>query len=794
MKERTLKTLEYHKIVEQLAGKAISSMGKDIAGSLKPSTDLDEIRLMQQETSEASGFIVRKGSLPLGGITDIRHSLQRVETGGALNIEELLQIGDFCYVCRKVITYSTDNRKTESFPILDSLFDSVSPFGALEKEINRCIINNQELSDDASPKLYEIRRSIKTSNDRIREQLNSIIHSQAYKNMLQDNIITIRSGRYCVPIKLEYRQSFPGMVHDQSSTGATVFMEPMSVVQLNNKIKTLHTDEENEIEKILRELSYLVAEQAHLLAANLDILIKLDFIFAKGELSLEMKASKPNFNRDGYIDIKKGRHPLLDQAKVVPIDIYLGKSFSILLITGPNTGGKTVALKTLGLLALMGQAGLHIPAFDNSDLALYTEIFADIGDEQSIEQSLSTFSAHMSNIVKILEEASLCQGNSLVLLDELGAGTDPTEGAALAMSILQFLYQNKIHTAVTTHYSELKVYALSTEGVENASCEFDVETLRPTYRLLIGVPGKSNAFAISKKLGLPDDIINNAKEFLSHEDQQFEDVITDLEINKKSVEIEKERASRYRQEAAALKTELEKQREKLNKQRDKVLLAAKEEALKITWEAKDEADRILKEMQKQMKEGGSQRELEESRRKVGDMVSKIDEELDGLAKKDRPPKKVPKNLKKGDGVFVHSMHMTGVVSELPDRDGYVTIQAGIMKLKVKLEDLSLNEKEEQIKVNAQNYSARVKSVKSQSITPEVDLRGQMVEEGLEKTDKYLDDAYLAGLKQVTIIHGKGTGALRSAVQNHLKGHPHVKSQRPGSFGEGDLGVTIVELN
>ena len=794
MKERTLKTLEYHKIIEQLAGKAISSMGKDIAGSLKPSTDLDEIRLMQQETSEASGFIVRKGSLPLGGITDIRHSLQRVETGGALNIEELLQIGDFCYVCRKVITYSTDNRKTESFPILDSLFDSVSPFGALEKEINRCIINNQELSDDASPKLYEIRRSIKTSNDRIREQLNSIIHSQAYKNMLQDNIITIRSGRYCVPIKLEYRQSFPGMVHDQSSTGATVFMEPMAVVQLNNKIKTLHTDEENEIEKILRELSYLVAEQAHLLAANLDILIKLDFIFAKGELSLEMKASKPNFNRDGYIDIKKGRHPLLDQAKVVPIDIYLGKSFSILLITGPNTGGKTVALKTLGLLALMGQAGLHIPAFDNSDLALYTEIFADIGDEQSIEQSLSTFSAHMSNIVKILEEASLCQGNSLVLLDELGAGTDPTEGAALAMSILQFLYQNKIHTAVTTHYSELKVYALSTEGVENASCEFDVETLRPTYRLLIGVPGKSNAFAISKKLGLPDDIINNAKEFLSHEDQRFEDVITDLEINKKSVEIEKERASRYRQEAAALKTELEKQREKLNKQRDKVLLAAKEEALKITWEAKDEADRILKEMQKQMKEGGSQRELEESRRKVGDMVSKIDEELDGLAKKDRPPKKVPKNLKKGDGVFVHSMHMTGVVSELPDRDGYVTIQAGIMKLKVKLEDLSLNEKEELIKVNAQNYSARVKSVKSQSITPEVDLRGQMVEEGLEKTDKYLDDAYLAGLKQVTIIHGKGTGALRSAVQNHLKGHPHVKSQRPGSFGEGDLGVTIVELN
>jgi len=794
LKERTLKTLEYHKIIEQLAGKAISSMGKDIAGSLKPSTDLDEIRLMQQETSEASGFIVRKGSLPLGGITDIRHSLQRVETGGALNIEELLQIGDFCYVCRKVITYSTDNRKTESFPILDSLFDSVSPFGALEKEINRCIINNQELSDDASPKLYEIRRSIKTSNDRIREQLNSIIHSQAYKNMLQDNIITIRSGRYCVPIKLEYRQSFPGMVHDQSSTGATVFMEPMSVVQLNNKIKTLHTDEENEIEKILRELSYLVAEQAHLLAANLDILIKLDFIFAKGELSLEMKASKPNFNLDGYINIKKGRHPLLDQAKVVPIDIYLGKSFSILLITGPNTGGKTVALKTLGLLALMGQAGLHIPAFDNSDLALYTEIFADIGDEQSIEQSLSTFSAHMSNIVKILEEASLCQGNSLVLLDELGAGTDPTEGAALAMSILQFLYQNKIHTAVTTHYSELKVYALSTEGVENASCEFDVETLRPTYRLLIGVPGKSNAFAISKKLGLPDDIINNAKEFLSHEDQRFEDVITDLEINKKSVEIEKERASRYRQEAAALKTELEKQREKLNKQRDKVLLAAKEEALKITWEAKDEADRILKEMQKQMKEGGSQRELEESRRKVGDMVSKIDEELDGLAKKDRPPKKVPKNLKKGDGVFVHSMHMTGVVSELSDRDGYVTIQAGIMKLKVKLEDLSLNEKEELIKVNAQNYSARVKSVKSQSITPEVDLRGQMVEEGLEKTDKYLDDAYLAGLKQVTIIHGKGTGALRSAVQNHLKGHPHVKSQRPGSFGEGDLGVTIVELN
>lgn len=795
MNEKNLTTLEYIKVINRLSSKAISAMGKELAADLKPCSDLDEINLMQRETTEAAGFIVRKGPLPLGGLKDLRASLQRVDVGGSLSIDELLQVGDFCYVCRKVLTYARHEGKNDSFPLLDPMFSALIPMSGLEKEISRCIVNQQEVADDASAKLYDIRRGIKISGDRIKEQLNSIIHSQAYKSMIQDSVVTIRSGRYCVPVKQEYRSSFPGMIHDQSSTGATVFIEPMSVVQLNNKIRELHIEEKNEVDKILRELSYLVAEQSQQIASNLSLLTRLDFIFAKGELSLVMKASSPVFNREGRINIKKGRHPLLDQNTVVPIDIYLGDDFHVLLITGPNTGGKTVALKTLGLFSLMGQAGLHIPAFDNSELAVFDRIFADIGDEQSIEQSLSTFSAHMSNIVRILEEINDTSNgtSSLVLLDELGAGTDPTEGAALAMSILQFLHRRKIRTAVTTHYSELKVYALSTENVENASCEFDVETLRPTYRLLIGVPGKSNAFAISKKLGLPDDIIHEAGEFLSHEDKRFEDIITDLEISKKAVEVEQERAAVFRREAESLKEEFERQKQKLTAQRDKILLSAKEEARAVMTRAKEEADSLLKEMHKQMKENAGQKDMEASRQKIGEKLSRLDEELSASRTREQKLRPAPKNLRKGDGVWIHSMNMTGIVTEPPDTAGQVMIQAGIMKIKVPIKDLSLNEKEEKITVQSKPYSTIVKAGKSRVISPEIDLRGLMVTEGLEKADKYLDDAYLSGLKQVMLIHGKGTGALRKAIQSHLKDHPHVKSHRPGAFGEGDLGVTVVEL-
>ncbi len=791
MNEKVLRTLEYHKIIDKLAGFAISPMGKEKAASLVPMTDMSDIATAQKETTQAAAMSLKRGNLPLGGLREIRPQIRRASMGGILSIEELMNVGEFLYVCRKVKNYAKSENKNETYEGIDEYFELLQTIPKLEAEINRCIISEVEISDDASLTLRAVRRDIKTANDRVREQLNSIINSSAYRTMLQDPVITIRNDRYCVPVKSEYRSSFQGMVHDQSNTGSTLFIEPMSVVQLNNKIKELQGKEKEEIEKILADLSAGVSENAAQIEANLELLTHLDFIFAKASLSLSMEASQPMFNLMGYINIRRARHPLLDKKSVVPIDIYIGKDFTTLLITGPNTGGKTVALKTLGLFTLMGQAGLHIPAFDNSQLAIFDEVFADIGDEQSIEQSLSTFSAHMSNIVKILDAVT---DNSLVLFDELGAGTDPIEGAALAMAIIQYLRQRKIRTAVTTHYSELKVYALSTDGVENASCEFDVDSLRPTYRLLIGIPGKSNAFAISKRLGLQDFIIDSAKEFISHEDARFEDVITDLEISKKTVIHEQERAEQYRKEAERLKKEVESQKDKTRQQKEKIIMEAKEEARLILQRSKEDADRIIKELNRQAKEKTSQSKLNETRAQLKSKLSDMEEEILKSSSRKKTNTKIPKNLKAGDSVYVISFDQNGTAITAPDSNNEVMVQMGIMKVKVPLRELMLNETPVKKTENKPQYhTSNVKKGKSQYINAEIDIRGQLVDEGIGNLDKYLDDAYLSGLKQIMIIHGKGTGALRSAVQNYLRNHPHVKSYRPGVYGEGEMGVTVVEL-
>ena len=791
MNDKALKTLEYTKIRERLTAQALSPMGKEKCSALVPLDNISEIVREQKETTEAVNMALKKGRLPLGGIKDIRSHLERAEAGGVLAIDELMAVGEFLYVCRKVKNYSKQENKADTFPVLEDYFAIVKTINNVENEINRCILNEQEISDDASSGLRTVRREIRNANGSIRDKLNSIIYSAAYKTMLQDAVITIRNDRYCVPVRAEYQSSFPGMVHDRSNTGSTVFMEPTAVIQLNNKIKELQAKEKEEIEKILAELTSLVAENVDVMEANMNVIAHLDFVFAKAELSLKMNGSEPKFNNDGIIDIRKGRHPLLDEKAVVPIDINIGRDFSTLLITGPNTGGKTVALKTLGLFTLMGQAGLHIPAFDSSQLAVFDEVFADIGDEQSIEQSLSTFSAHMTNIVKILENVT---PNSLVLFDELGAGTDPTEGAALAMAIIQHLHEMRVRTAVTTHYSELKVYALSTDGVENACCEFNVETLRPTYKLLIGIPGKSNAFAISKKLGLPDFVIDSAKEFISSENVKFEDVITDLEISKKSVIYEQERAEQYRKEAERLKNEVEAQRTKINEQKEKILSDARAEARMVYQQAKEESDRIIKEINKAAREKAGQNKLNEKRSELKGKVSAMDELIEKSRKKKVAAVKPIKDLKQGDDVYVVSFDRTGTAMSAPDSNGDVMVQCGNMKIKVPLAELTYYEAKKEPKTNSsRNISSKVRAGKSQFIASEIDCRGQNVEEGLGNIDKYLDDAYLAGLKTVTIIHGKGTGVLRAAVQKYLRTNPHVKSYRPGTFGEGEMGVTVVEL-
>lgn len=791
MNQKAQRVLEYDKIIQMLMDLAGSEAGKERAKKLSPATDLSLIHKSQEETSEALTTILKLGSLPIRGTKNISGSIKRLAIGGSLSILELIHIADLLRVTQRIISYYKDSDDWMATLKLYHLFSNLTPMTTLLREIDRCIINEETIADDASPTLKQIRRQIQNTHAKIRTQLNSIIASSSYKTMLQDPIITMRNDRFCVPIKAEYRSQFKGMIHDQSSTGSTLFIEPMAVVTLNNQLTELAHDEHEEISRILETLSALAADYVDNLSENIRILADLDFIFAKGELALKLNATMPVFNDKKVINLKKARHPLLDKKSVVPIDIYLGKGFRTLVITGPNTGGKTVTLKTLGLFTLMGQAGLHIPALDGSELTVVDQVFADIGDEQSIEQSLSTFSSHMVNIVEILKSATY---DSLVLFDELGAGTDPTEGAALAMAILENLFARQVLAVATTHYSELKVYALSTDGVENASCEFDVATLRPTYKLLIGIPGKSNAFAISKRLGLGDDIIEEAKNLLQGKEIRFEDLITDLEINKKAAIAEKEKAARYRKETQALKEAYDLQKEKFESQKQKLLNDAKKDAYEITLKAKEEADQILRHINKVLKDGQvDQRALEENRSKLQKSLSDKSAGM-GMPKKKAKGVKA-EQIKLGDKVHVASFNQSGTVLSLPNAKGDLTVQLGIMKTNVNIKDLSHSNEGDTTTKRPGPSSGTKKTIttKAYNISTEIDLRGELALDALQMLDKYLDDAYLSKLPSVTIIHGKGTGALRAAIHKHLKRMNYIKSFRLGNYGEGESGVTIVEF-
>ncbi len=789
MNQKALKTLEYYKIIDKLTQLAGSSIGKELCQNLLPSSDIELITKMQKETTDALSRIYKKGSLGFYGLHDIRASIMRLMVGSSLGALELLHLSSVLDATLRIKAYGT--RDEESIEdSLDELFRTLEPLSPLNNEIKRCIISEEEIADDASPTLKGIRRSMRLINDKIHEQLNQILNSQGQKLYLQDNLVTMRNGRYCIPVKAEYKGQFPGMVHDQSSSGSTIFIEPMAVVKLNNDLRELGLKEQEEIERILAELSNQAANEVEKIKENIKILPELDFIFARATLSKQMKGSAPNFNKQGILNIKKGRHPLIDPKKVVPIDIHLGKDFHLLVITGPNTGGKTVTLKTVGLFTLMGQAGLHIPAFDGSTLAIYEEVYADIGDEQSIEQSLSTFSSHMTNTVSILEKADY---KSLVLFDELGAGTDPTEGAALAMAILSDLHKRKVSTIATTHYSELKVYAMSTEGVINASCEFDVNTLRPTYRLLIGVPGKSNAFAISSKLGLPNYIIDDAKNLIGKQDKSLEDLITELDNNRIIIENERLEISKSKKEIEDLKKKLEQKNDRIDKAKAKIIEDANEKARTILEEAKELADRSIKNFNKWNLEGGLGRDMENERSLLREKLSETEAKL--TIKKAKPSKvQKPKDFKLGDSVNVLSLGLKGTVSSLPNAKGDLYVQMGILRSQVNISDLELIDEPVITGPNMNKTgSGKIKMSKTLNISPELNIVGKTVDEGLAILDKYLDDAYLSHLPKVTIIHGRGTGALKNAVHAHLKKAKYVKEFRIGAFGEGGVGVTIVEF-
>ena len=791
MNRKAYQTLEFYKITEKLAQHAASAGGKTLCLALEPMRDIGRIRAAQEETADALSRVYRRGGLYLAGTKDVRASLKRLEIGSSLNIPELLDICTLLETAGKAKQYARQNDGREAEPdSLDPLFSALEPCAPLSQEIRRCILSEEEISDDASPALRSVRRSIRSANDRIHSTLSGMVNGSA-RAYLQDAVITQRNGRYCIPVKAEYRSQVPGMIHDQSSTGSTLFVEPMAVVRLNNDLKELYLKEQEEIEHVLETLSGEAASCTEALAQDYELLTTLDFIFAKAGLAKEMKATCPEFNEKRQILIKEGRHPLLDPAKVVPVTIRLGEEYDLLIVTGPNTGGKTVSLKTTGLLTLMGQAGLHIPAAQNSRLAVFDEVYADIGDEQSIEQSLSTFSSHMTNIIRILKEASL---NSLVLFDELCAGTDPTEGAALAIAILSHLHKMGIRTMATTHYSELKVFALSTAGVENACCEFDVETLSPTYRLLIGIPGKSNAFAISAKLGLPGFLIEDARGHLSEQSESFEDLLADLETSRRTIEQEQEEIREHKEEIRSLREALERRQEKLEAQKERILRDANEQARKILQEAKDYADQTMKDFHKFGKAGISASEMEAERARLRERIRKTEKPLS--EPKDRKPKKAlkPSDLHLGDTVRVLSLNLEGTVSSLPDARGNLFVQMGILRSQVKLSDLELVEEAVITSKQFQKTSAgKIKMGKSASVSTEINLIGMTVDEALAHLDKYLDDAYLAHLPSVRIVHGKGTGALRKAVQGMLKRNKYVKSYRLGEFGEGDAGVTIATL-
>lgn len=792
MNEKVLRTLEYNKIIALLVEKADSAPGKKLCEELIPMVDIDEIRKAQNETKDGLNRLFKKGSTSFGGNYDIGFSLRTLEIGSTLSTQELLKVAKLLDNVNRIKTYGRKEREDAPSDSLDEYFDLLTPLTQLAAEINRCILSEEEIADDASPKLKSIRRNMLLTNDKIHSQLISMVNGSC-RTYLQDAVITMRNNRYCIPVKAEYKGQVTGMVHDQSSTGSTFFIEPAAVVSLNNQLRELELEEKKEIEVILATLSAQVGEHVPEIRTNQQLMTRLDFIFAKSKLAMDQNATQPIFNEDHYINIRKGRHPLLDNKKVVPIDIHLGKDFDLLVITGPNTGGKTVSLKTVGLFTLMGQAGLHIPALDRSELSIFTEVYADIGDEQSIEQSLSTFSSHMTSIVHILAHAD---ADSLCLFDELGAGTDPTEGAALAIAILNYLHDRGIRTMATTHYSELKIYALSTSFVENACCEFNVETLKPTYRLLIGIPGKSNAFAISSKLGLSDEIINAAKEQISKEDESFEDVIADLEHSRVTIEKERREIAEYKEKIRTLEEQLRKKNEKIDQAKDKILREANEKARTILQEAKEVADETIRDFNK-LGAGTDIRELEKKRQKVRDKINEKNEKLSLNASKQsgkQPARKEldPKKLRKGDAVKILSMGLKGTVSTLPDAKGNLFVQCGIMRTQTNIRDLVLTEEETISTPTLQRTNTgKIKMSKSFSISPEINLLGRTVDEALAELDKYLDDAYLAHLSSVRVVHGKGTGALRSAVHNHLKRMKNVKEYRLGEYGEGDAGVTIV---
>ena len=790
MNTKVLTTLEYNKIIDLLTEKADSEPGKKLCRDLVPSTDLSTIRTAQRETKDALARLFRIGSTSFGSNRDLGFSIRSLEIGSSLSMSELLKLASFLDNVSRIKTYGKKEREDLPNDSLDAYFEGLTPMTQLANEINRCILSEEEMADDASPKLKSIRRSKLSTNEKIHSQLTSMVNG-AYRTFLQDAVITMRDNRYCIPVKAEYKSQVSGMVHDQSSTGSTFFIEPAAVVNLNNQLKELDLQEQEEIEVILGDMSSQAAVHTSELAADQKIMTTLDFIFAKAKLAMEQNATEPIFNTEHYIQIRKGRHPLLDKKKAVPIDVRLGKDFDLLVITGPNTGGKTVSLKTVGLFTLMGQAGLHIPALDRSELSIFSEVYADIGDEQSIEQSLSTFSSHMTRVVHILQHAD---ADSLCLFDELGAGTDPTEGAALAIAILNFLHDRGIRTMATTHYSELKIYALSTNFVENACCEFDVETLRPTYRLLIGIPGKSNAFAISSKLGLSDEIIHAAKEQISKEDESFEDVIADLEQSRVTIEKEQQEIAEYKERIRTLQEQLQKKNEKIDQAKDKILRDANEKARAILQEAKDVADETIRDFNKA---GASAdiKELEKKRQKVRDKINEKNGKLalGNTQKKPADQKTVdPKKLKKGDSVKIISMNLKGIVNTLPDTRGNLFVQCGIMRMQTNVNDL-VPVKEETITAPAlqRTNTGKLKMSKSFSVSSEINLLGCTVDEAIAKLDKYLDDAYLAHLPSVRVVHGKGTGALRNAVQSHLKRLKYVKEYRLGEYGEGDAGVTIV---
>ena len=799
MNQKVFQTLEFDKIINILTGYASTEMGQDLCRKLTPMTEEADILAAQDQTQDALTRLYRRGAVSFQGITDLRPSIARLNMKGTLGAGELLNIAKLLETVKNALAYHSSAEEDMEADSLDEIFEALVPLNDLLREIRRCIISEEEISDDASSALKSIRRSMKQANQKIHNQLTAVVSASSNQDKLQDAIVTMRNGRYCIPVKQAYRNSFPGMIHDQSASGNTLFIEPMSVVTLNNELKELEGREQAEIERILALLSEEASYAAEDIARNQELLVQLDFIFAKAKYAKDLDATRPIFREDGVINIKQGRHPLLDQKKVVPINVSLGQDFSMLIVTGPNTGGKTVSLKTVGLLTLMGQSGLHIPAFQGSSLGIFREVFADIGDEQSIEQNLSTFSSHMTNIVSIIQQA---YKDSLVLLDELCGGTDPIEGAALAISILTDLHDRGIKTMATTHYSELKMFALSTDDIENASCEFDVETLSPTYRLMIGIPGKSNAFAISRKLGLDEHIIENASGQIDESVKDFETILADLEKSKQTIEQEQEELLAYRKEIESLRRSLKARQDNIKEKREKTLRNAREEAQRILQEAKDVADQTIREYNQLKKQTNkdTNKKMEHMRSDLRGRMNKLENQMTTKKKKRSGKRHDAGDFHVGDEVYVSSLSLNGTVQTLPNAKGDLYVQMGMMRSLVNIRDLEITKTAKEVKRENQRNENRSRTRtainKSATIKPEINVMGMTVDEAIAELDKYIDDACLANLAQITVVHGKGTGALRKGLHNYfknLKKQKRISGYRDGEYGEGDLGVTVVTL-